>query len=84
MADERKAFLLRTDPLLWRDIEKWAADELRSVNGQIEFILREAVRRSGRNRGEEAPAPAPASAPEPDKVDIPDAPPESGLPSHLR
>ena len=51
MADERKAFLLRTDPLLWRDIEKWAADELRSVNGQIEFILREAVRRSGRTGG---------------------------------
>jgi hypothetical protein len=45
MADERKAFLLRTDPLLWKDIESWAADELRSVNGQIEFILREAVRR---------------------------------------
>ncbi len=82
MADERKAFLLRTDPLLWRDIEKWAADELRSVNGQIEFILREAVRRSGRTGGEEAPAPA--SAPEPDPVDVPDAPPESGLPSHLR
>jgi hypothetical protein len=45
MADERKAFLLRTDPLLWREIEKWAGDELRSVNGQIEFLLREAVRR---------------------------------------
>jgi len=88
MADERKAFLLRTDPLLWRDIEKWAADELRSVNGQIEFILREAVRRSGRTRSEEAAAPAPvpasAPAPEPDPVDVPDAPPESGLPSHLR
>jgi hypothetical protein len=45
MADERKAFLLRTDPLLWKNLESWAADELRSVNGQIEFILREAVRR---------------------------------------
>jgi hypothetical protein len=45
MADERKAFLLRTDPLLWKELEKWAADELRSVNGQIEFLLREAVRR---------------------------------------
>jgi hypothetical protein len=52
MADERKAFLLRADPLLWKDIEKWAADELRSVNGQIEFILREAVRRRNRSRGE--------------------------------
>jgi hypothetical protein len=45
MADERKAFLLRADPLLWKEIESWAADELRSVNGQIEFLLREAVRR---------------------------------------
>jgi hypothetical protein len=32
------------DPLLWKDIERWSADELRSVNGQIEFLLREAVR----------------------------------------
>jgi hypothetical protein len=45
MADDRKAFLLRTDPLLWKELERWAADELRSVNGQIEFILRDAVRR---------------------------------------
>jgi hypothetical protein len=45
MADERKAFLLRVDPLLWAELEKWAADELRSVNGQVEFLLREAVRR---------------------------------------
>src|ERR1019366_536185 len=48
MADERKTFLLRADPALWKEIEKWAADELRSVNGQIEFILREAVRRRRR------------------------------------
>jgi hypothetical protein len=52
MADERKAFLLRADPLLWKELEKWAADELRSVNGQIEFLLREAVRR---RRSEPAP-----------------------------
>jgi hypothetical protein len=45
MAEERKTFLLRVDPAVWRDIEKWAADELRSANGQIEFILREALRR---------------------------------------
>lgn len=62
MADERKAFLLRTDPLLWRDVERWAADELRSVNGQIEFILREAVRRR-RGAGDAAPkAPGPPGA----------------------
>jgi len=40
---ERKPFLLRLPPGLWKDLEKWAADELRSVNGQIEYLLREAV-----------------------------------------
>jgi hypothetical protein len=43
-APERKAFLLRMDPDLWRELETWAAQELRSVNGQIEYLLREAVR----------------------------------------
>jgi hypothetical protein len=52
MADERKAFLLRVDPSLWKELERWAADELRSVNGQIEFVLREAVRRGRRPGGE--------------------------------
>jgi hypothetical protein len=42
MAD-RKAFLLRIDPALWVELERWAADELRSVNGQIEFVLKQAV-----------------------------------------
>ena len=40
---ERKPFLLRIPPELWGELEKWAADELRSVNGQIEFLLRQAV-----------------------------------------
>jgi hypothetical protein len=62
MADERKAFLLRTDPLLWRDVERWAADELRSVNGQIEFILREAVRRRRGTENEAAATPIPPDA----------------------
>ena len=43
MAEERKAFLLRLPPDLWKDLEKWAADELRSVNAQIEYVLRQAV-----------------------------------------
>jgi hypothetical protein len=55
MADERKAFLIRADPSLWKEIEGWAADELRSVNGQIEFILREAVRRRRGTGGRGAP-----------------------------
>lgn len=44
----RKSFLLRMSPDLWKDLEAWAQQELRSVNGQVEFILREAVRRRKR------------------------------------
>jgi len=45
---ERKSFLLRMDPALWSDLEAWAQDELRSVNGQVEYLLRQAVlRRKG-------------------------------------
>ncbi|HMI31922.1 MAG TPA: DNA-binding protein [Candidatus Limnocylindrales bacterium] len=47
---ERKAFLLRISPELWESLEAWAADELRSVNGQIEFLLAGAVRAAGRER----------------------------------
>jgi hypothetical protein len=39
----RKSFLLRIDPALWTELETWAQDELRSVNGQIEYLLRQAV-----------------------------------------
>jgi hypothetical protein len=42
---QRKQFLLRIDPELWADLESWAKDELRSVNGQIEYVLRDAVKR---------------------------------------
>ncbi|MCW5556559.1 MAG: hypothetical protein KIT22_01750 [Verrucomicrobiae bacterium] len=44
-SEERKSFLLRMDPALWRELEAWAQEELRSVNGQVEFLLRDAVRR---------------------------------------
>ena len=40
---ERKSFLMRIDPTLWAELEAWAQDELRSVNGQIEYLLRQAV-----------------------------------------
>ena len=40
---ERKSFLLRMDPELWKEIEAWAQQELRSVNGQIEYLLKQAV-----------------------------------------
>lgn len=46
----RKRFLLRIDPRLYAVLEQWAADEFRSVNGQIEHLLAESVRRAGRSR----------------------------------
>ena len=49
---ERKAFLLRLDPAVHAALERWAADELRSLNGQIEFVLREALQRRGRESAE--------------------------------
>lgn len=50
---ERKPFLLRLDPALHDALQRWAADDLRSLNGQIEFLLREAIRDAGREKREE-------------------------------
>ncbi|NUN68100.1 MAG: hypothetical protein HUU02_00135 [Bacteroidetes bacterium] len=47
---EKKKFLLRLDGDLYAALEKWAADDLRSVNAQIEFLLKETVRKAGRAR----------------------------------
>ena len=47
MAD-RKSFLLRVDPELLEKVQRWANDDLRSLNGQIEFLLRRALRETGR------------------------------------
>jgi hypothetical protein len=47
---ERRAFLLRVDPDLYDALQRWAASELRSVNGQIEFVLRRALQQAGRLR----------------------------------
>ncbi len=44
----RKAYPLRIDPALYDALERWAADELRSVNAQIEYLLTDAVRKAGR------------------------------------
>ena len=62
----RKAFLLRLDPAVLTALEAWAADDLRSINGQIEFLLRDALRRAGRKVRDPAtnttdPAAAPAT-----------------------
>jgi hypothetical protein len=47
VAEERKAFLLRLPHELWKELERWAGEELRSVNGQIEYVLRQAVIKHG-------------------------------------
>ena len=56
---ERKPYLLRIDPGLWAELEAWAKDELRSVNAQIEYILRQAV---SKRKGASAVAKAKAGA----------------------
>ena len=58
---ERKAFPLRIDPALYDALHRWADDELRSVNGQIEFLLREALKDAGRLRRSRRPAEPPES-----------------------
>jgi len=45
MAKQKKQILLRIDTELWNDLNQWAQDELRSLNGQMEYVLREAVRK---------------------------------------
>ena len=53
----RKPFLLRMDPELWTELESWASDELRSVNGQIEYILKQAVlKRKGLRQAQSRPS----------------------------
>lgn len=53
---KRKSFALRISPELWQEIEAWAHQDFRSVNGQIEFLLREAVnRRKGGNAVSQPP-----------------------------
>jgi hypothetical protein len=63
----RKPFLLRIDPALWAELEAWAQAELRSVNGQIEYLLKQALQK--RKGATPRPAPPPAEPP---------AEPESG------
>ena len=47
---EKKKFLLRIDPDLYNALERWASDELRSANAQIEFLLKEALKRAKRDK----------------------------------
>jgi hypothetical protein len=54
---ERKAYPLRIGADVLEALQRWAADELRSVNAQIEFALREALRKAGRLPGSSSPPP---------------------------
>ena len=55
---DRKAFLLRIDPKLLESVQRWADDDLRSLNAQIEFLLRRALRDAGRVKDDTAPVKA--------------------------
>jgi hypothetical protein len=57
---DRKSFLLRIDPAVLESVQRWADDDLRSLNAQIEYLLREALRRAGRSSRRSAET-APAS-----------------------
>jgi hypothetical protein len=61
---DRKPFLLRLDPAIYAAVEGWAADELRSLNAQIEYVLRRALRETGRLR-RPASEPSPEDPPSP-------------------
>jgi hypothetical protein len=54
---ERKSFLLRIDPEVLGSLQRWADDELRSLNGQIEYVLRRALQDAGRPPKPKAPPP---------------------------
>jgi hypothetical protein len=56
---DRKAFLLRIDPAVLEALQVWADDELRSLNGQIEFVLRRVLQEEGRLRRPRQPPPPP-------------------------
>lgn len=53
MSKEKKRFLLRIDTQLYGALEKWAADDLRSINAQIEFLLSTALKKAGRHPRDE-------------------------------
>jgi len=54
---EKKKFLLRIDEKIYAALEKWAADDLRSINAQIEFLLKESLAKSGRTVENKIPQP---------------------------
>jgi hypothetical protein len=60
---DRKSFLLRIDAAVLESVQRWANDDLRSLNAQIEYLLRDALRKAGRtSRAQLAGPPSPAPA----------------------
>ncbi len=47
---KKKPFVLRLDPEMLKAVEKWAADEFRSTNGQLEYVINEALKKAGRKK----------------------------------
>ncbi|MFI6097504.1 hypothetical protein ACIA8G_18230 [Lentzea sp. NPDC051213] len=75
MAD-RKSVLLRLDPAVHDALSRWANDELRSTNAQIEFLLRRALAEAGRLPGEAKKMPRRGRPPKKQQADEPDEPPD--------
>jgi hypothetical protein len=62
---DRKPFLLRIDPGVLDAVQRWANDDLRSLNAQIEFVLRRAAQQAGRLKDDAASKPVPRRNPKP-------------------
>lgn len=57
MSGKKKSFALRLDEDMYKQLEKWAADEFRSTNGQLEYIINDALRKAGRLPNKNKPKP---------------------------
>lgn len=60
MAGSKKSFVLRIEENAYKALEKWAADEFRSVNGQIEWLLDQALKSAGRTKDRKEPKEPPS------------------------
>jgi hypothetical protein len=67
---ESKRFLLRLDPRLFEAIRRWADDDLRSINAQIEYLLTDQARRAGRLANQRRRPPSPEAAPPEDEGEV--------------
>jgi hypothetical protein len=56
--ESKKSFVLRLDAQAYQQLEKWAADEFRSINGQLEYLIARALKEAGRSKNTDPPADA--------------------------